>query len=477
MADAELQQEHVSHIGWVSIGEFQFAIDVAHLFRALKSGVPLVALPRRQGPVAGLLETTEGVLPVVDLRLWLSLPGEKSAEDVISDGAESMVLHLRDSSRQIGVLVTRVHGVQTIPDGAVKRVHHHSAKEEIFDQLVQWDGLPHTLPLLDSHKLLDLLQIWLDEDEHRQHSESALQQGSAQSKGVVLATGHRQIWLDAHYVRELIPAKQILGPQAQQLHNWAVLRWRELPVPLVSSYATTEARHAGYVAMIGLDSGEMLGLLVDQLVCLGEWHASGRVSDAGNDEPDTADAELFPEVMLDSQEKPVYFLDIPELFRRHPEAKLTVGATETSALKMQQVGRRNPVPYIIFDADGVFAIGADRIQEIIALDHAPDEDGIQWRGRWIPFVPLADWYPLPRNRDVQTEKLAILSGHGNEVMAYGIHSLRMMVPAGRGRFHVWPGKADQGQILEVPANGSYTMATVVNWSRQEQQIADTAEAT
>jgi hypothetical protein len=54
-----------------------------------------------------------------------------------------------------------------------------------------------------------------------------------------------------------------------------------------------------------------------------------------------------------------------------------------------------------------------------------------------------------------------LSGSG-DLAAYGIHALRMMVPAGRGKFQHGPERRT-GTDSEIPANGSYTMATVVSW--------------
>ena len=462
MQAAVLQQEQVSHIGWVSIGGFQFAIAVEHLFRAIKPQAPLMPLPRKKGPVAGLLNTGDASLPVVDLRLWLDLPVDTDLQETTIAEAGTIVLHLRDGGRQIGVLVSRVNGIQAVPAGALQRIHHHDYPEEVFDQVVQWDGLPQALPLLETGKLMALLQVWLDDADDQRQTVDVGQQQQSRRKGVVLATGQRQLWLDAHYVRELIPAQQILGAQTQSLHHWSVMRWRDLPVPLVSGFAGTNARRDGYVAIVGLESGEILGILADQLLRLSDWHSSGAQSDAA--EAEDTDAQLFPEVMLNGEDPPVFLLDLPELFRRHPEAILAKGAAGTASANTQQAGRRNRVPYIIFDADGVFAIGADRIQEIIAVAQEPTEQGIVWRGRWIPYVPLADWYPLPQNNSGRTEKLAILSGSGDQLAAYGIHALRMMVPAGRGKFHAWPGKKEQEQILEIPANGSYTMATVVSWS-------------
>jgi chemotaxis signal transduction protein len=466
MQGAELHQEQVSHIGWVSVGGFQFAIAVAHLYRAIQISQPLVSVPRRQGAVAGLLDTGEGTLPVVDLRLWLKLDKSKPEQEAATPEAGSVVLHLCDGQRQIGILVSRVNGIQAVPDGALKRIHHQSDTEEIFDQIVQWDALPQALPLLESGKLMNLLQIWLEQSEHLIQNDQLQQQEQQQQirrKGVILAAGNKQVWLDAQYVRELIPAQKILGAQTQSLHNWAVLRWRGLPVPLVSGFASADARRSGYVAIVGLESGETLGILADQLLRLSDWQSAGALDDVG-DEGNT-DAQLFPEVMLDKEQEPVFLMELPELFRRHPEAMLAKAAGTATTTSTQNTARRNRVPYIIFDADGVFAIGADRIQEIVAVNQTPTEDGIEWRGRWIPFVPLADWYPLPQAGSGQTEKLAILSGSGDQITAYGIHALRMMVPAGRGKFHAWPGKVEQEQILEIPVNGSYTMATVVNWSQ------------
>jgi hypothetical protein len=87
--------------------------------------------------------------------------------------------------------------------------------------------------LAGDRQLMASLQVWLDGADDQGQTVDVQQQQSRR-KGVVLATGQRQLWLDAHYVRELILAQQILGAQAQSLHHWSVMRWRDLPVPLVS---------------------------------------------------------------------------------------------------------------------------------------------------------------------------------------------------------------------------------------------------
>lgn len=464
----------------VRLGGFDFALPIVHVQRVLRPAIALRPLPRRQGPVAGLLTTPDGVLPVLDLSAWLRLPeaatagrvAEETRQMAGEEEAPGLVLVLQQGARRLGVRVSAVEGVRAVPAQGRHRLHHEVRPDELFDAVADWPGAPAPLPVLEVERLLDLLDTWVERPESAGQGERA---GSAlqEPAGVVVRVGPLRVWLPARLVLEIMPAAPAEKAGAAAAHQWSLTWWRGRPLPMVSlqpsgagagpgTRGDAGTGHRPCVVVLGEPHGAgLLGLRVDALDRLCAWPGKASTLEPGS-------PGLSPHldaVALEDGGAPIYRLDVDSLLQAHPERDLAraADAAGPAGLSVDRgAGQPITVPFIVFEAPALRCIAADRVREIVRWRGEAGAQGLGWRGRWVPLVgELTD---PPAGAAAAEPQLLMLTEAEEGVVARPIRSLRFMVPAGRGRLQRLARRGEAVlSLLSLPEQQPPLMVQQVDW--------------
>ncbi|MCL8023808.1 chemotaxis protein CheW [Nocardioides bruguierae] len=104
-------------LGGLVVGGVELALPIDALREVVPVPSSFVPLPTRAAGLRGAMRLREHILPVVDARAWLGLPGQDEPE---------IVVVVSDGDRMIGVLAERVRSVLTVPAGEM--VHFGAAE-------------------------------------------------------------------------------------------------------------------------------------------------------------------------------------------------------------------------------------------------------------------------------------------------------------------------------------------------------------
>jgi len=95
------------------LGETQFGVEIRQVLRIVRL-TPITRVPRAPHFLEGLVNYHSQVIPVVDLKKRLALPGGEEYEDA----ARLLIVELGEQT--IGMLVDAVVGISRLPDESIE---------------------------------------------------------------------------------------------------------------------------------------------------------------------------------------------------------------------------------------------------------------------------------------------------------------------------------------------------------------------
>ena len=123
MAFAGVAQEPSLTFALLALGDLVFGVQSDHLVKALMRPQALTLLPRSQGALEGVFNDRGQMVPVVDLRRWLS-PGQTP------EVACPQVAVLRASGRVLGLAISSVRGLLRVRRADVHPIHHGDGADD-----------------------------------------------------------------------------------------------------------------------------------------------------------------------------------------------------------------------------------------------------------------------------------------------------------------------------------------------------------
>lgn len=397
----------------------------------------LLPVPRRGGALAGMCPHEGGLLPVVALDRWCPM-GE--APD---PGDDRRLLVLRSGGALVGLAADAVLGVSPAPDSGPVRLHHEDEEHELFQSAVMLGGEPTCV--LEVGRLTRLARVWAerarldgeDADAATGHGRPGAPAASTQQPQrvahAVLSAGGLLAALPVVHLRQVVAAPPLdidfgRGAPVRGLCQWGQ---RKLPViDLAQRLCATPPAGPlpGWMAVVSVE-GAMAGLLIDEACQL-----LGLVpADAGDSE---LPAGLLPPVL--TVLGAVQPLDAAALLAGLPMATLPAGAASASAPAGGAAGgaaQRGSPPYLVFEADGLYASPVEGIAAIVPLPAdsarrlmAGDSPSLDWRGELLPLRLLPRYGGAAAPQQLPTLAV-VLAPPGGRPTALAIGRLQSWVPA------------------------------------------------
>ncbi|MDD0816009.1 chemotaxis protein CheW [Curvibacter sp. HBC28] len=425
----------------VQLGELCVAIPIDQVRQAWPRPASLQPLPRRDHALLGVMQLEGQSLPVVDLARWVDIPPAPASQA----GAER-ILVLQCGERQVGLLVQGVQGVRRVPTAAVQRLSHTPAPEEVFDALVQIEGLPQGAQLLEVSRLMDLAQVWHQAEAPAQgHAGAAdLNSGDAApaaraQRYAVLRLGQRLLGFPAVTLGELRP-RPVLQPFGHSPHT-GIAQWRgrHLPVLDLGTAWPPEGPRDSPPWLLVLCHGELaVGVLLHELRDM----VSLRPADRHAAPQALAELGYVQGLAQDANGDPIFLIDVAALIAVHPESQISRLPVQTSerapagASGQHASSRTNEQPYLVFEAGALLCTPVSGVQEILALRPeqvpAPGQTPapFAWRGQWLDLIDLPGRL-RPRHRAARAPSHVLVVQQAQRCQGFLIEEVRSIVPTGR----------------------------------------------
>lgn len=434
------------------VGSLHIGVPVEWVASAAASGARLVALPRRQGAIAGLLPTPQGCVPVVDIARWVPLPDTPPSPELQLAEPQPCYLTLHQGRQRLALRVDELLGLRRVQAQQVQRLHHHDDPEELFDAV-----LPATDPndpdaqpicLLEPQRLMQLLAIWSEDSPEAAdtgpaapgNTTAAAARGAQQPRVAIVKAGGQMLAVDMRHVAELMPMPALKTRLAPGGASAGFAAWRD---------GTLAVLHAGWAlglaatatpapfALVLCDAdGRAVALPVDEL--LGSEVVPLETVPA---DPDAAPWRGCR--WMDGDEQ-VELLDAIALLGALPEADLA----RPSARRKAETNRHNDRPYLVLSAGRAVALPVDDVLAVMDVGALPDtQTTLIWRQHQVPLHTPAG---------TAGGTLVAMLEHNGELTATRIDRLIGLVPAGAAEMRNLPGLAGlQGvQMLYLPAQAA-----------------------
>jgi chemotaxis signal transduction protein len=477
------------------------AVSANEVGQALQLAESAAHLPRSERTLLGVFEHRGQVVPVVDLACWGSLqpPGDGAAP--------AQVLLLHKSGRVTGIAIERTVGIALVEPGAVQRVHHENAGQELFHSVLQVPGFEQPFPLLDTEHLLQQTQVWVQE-------QPAIRQalgGSAASDSPPFTEGSivdgRPTHTETHVVVELgglrlaVPVQSVgtlmPAPAMQKLPNMAtgllgVFAWGARQVPVVRMHQALGLQQPApdsppepWLLLVRTDN-EALGILVDHFVAVQKFD-SRRLQPAGL----PLGAGVAPDPG-DPAGRPIQLLSVAALFSAMPVGAIGADpqrgtpAPGNASMAQSLEGRsRDGTPvsteaHLVFKAGRTMATPLKGIQEVVMDDAAtgaadlPRTTHFQWRGTLVPLLDLRlATEGVPSAAGAEARMLIVKEG--NQLTALVVEAVIDLVPAFVGTLVSL--QMNQGrtlQVLTAPIAGRQESFEIVDIGQQSLVFQDRA---
>lgn len=239
-------------VAFCRLGDVDFGVLAGHVVHAMPRPAAMGTLPRRSGPVDGVMDYLGQPVTVVDLRRWVPWRG--------TDAPASLVLVLRAAGRLTGVLIDSVQGVRTLPASRLRRVGHGDNGEEVFHTVVDCapaDGAgttaaPGWLPLLDCEALATLCALWSPADAPgaagpRQDVSQpvANHQPSRRASFACWRLGTQVVGVPTRHLLAMAPMQPLDTVIGGPSHVLGLLVWRGRHIPLLRPEALLGAESPG----------------------------------------------------------------------------------------------------------------------------------------------------------------------------------------------------------------------------------------
>lgn len=390
----------------VQVGNTPLAVTAPAVVQVVDAA-QAIALPRRAGALCEALPTRWGVLPLVDLALWLPCGA------ACSEGTRALVLR-DEAGRHVALRVAALGGVQR--HAGLVRLHHDERPEELFQSTVSWHDGSAPTPWLEVPRLMALSQLWaaalpapgLRAAGATPGGEAA---GAAESGAGVppravphalLRTGGTFWALPAQHLVQVLRALPLEfalppGPAVRGIVSW---QGRKLPVLDLAAWGRAQglddrspAATADAAVMAVVAQGDLaLALRVDAVQQLLDLPASG-----------TSTAREPLRRLLTPSVGEVQVVDVEILFSQLPEVDISRPRGAAAALPGGPV-RATPTPHhgpaggpahLLFEADTRYAAHVRNLLQVLPLPAALSERlrtagtvTLPWRGASIPVVAL-----------------------------------------------------------------------------------------
>ncbi len=430
---------------WVlaRLGGWQLAIPADAVEGAQQPAAPLLPLPRHRGPLAGLLATDAGVVPVIDLPAWVQMPAPADAAAAAPSALPRQVLILRQQQRRVGVQVDELLGVHRTAAAELSRLHQHPDPDELFDAVLQpRDGTAPAL-VLEPGRLMDLISLWAEaaglDPAGSAASAAAAPQAHAPEVALFRVAGAVLAIPPAH-VHELLPMPalgSVLGSHGAT-RGFAAWRGRMTPVvdaPWLLDQPPSAALPALAVAL-GDATGRQILLGVDALLGTAPQPPAGSIPSTG---PAWRGAPWAHDGAL------VQPLDVPALLDALPESRLPASA----APPPRTHSATNDQPHLVLQAGTSFAMPLADVLTIID-DGQLNVAQIAWQGRHYPIHQLG--------ADATGPLLALMEGTAGR-LALRVQRLVALLPAHAAERMPVPGQPGKTLLTAPHLHASYVVKT------------------
>lgn len=378
----------------VRVGTCDIAIPIDQVQQALPLPPQgLTALPRRSGGLLGVADVAGAAVPIVALERWLPL---ETAED--DPAVQPRLLVLQHAGGLVGLRVDAVLGVKAVAWADIRRVHHASDDNELFESVVPASASTPTLCLLEVARLMRLGQAWCAAAElapavPADAAASAPAQKSAGSlqRYAVFLIGTERWAVPVSAVERVVPLPAIELGLGKAQRSWAISQWQGRKLPLVDISAgrhASDRQSALWMVLLG-DGPLVLGLTVSacqQFVQLDQDAVARTPGDA-----------LRAGVVALPDGGQLQVLDVAKLFGLVPEASISrmASASANTPSGAVQLDATEPLPYLVFDTDQRYASPVAGIVGVVELPASAQEDLRQgrravlaWRGHTVQVVKL-----------------------------------------------------------------------------------------
>ncbi|MDP4074604.1 chemotaxis protein CheW [Acidovorax sp. A1169] len=390
------------------------ALPVNEVGQALPLNGPAAHLPRSERALVGVFQHRGQVVPIVDLACWGSL----LHADETATPAQVMIL--QKSGRMTGIAIERTVGIVLVEPGAVHQIHHDSAAQELFHSVLHVKGFEHPVPLLDTEHLLQLTQVWVQEQlAMRQALETSsasdsppAQQGSIDDARpapteahVVVGLGGLRFAVPVQSVGTLMPTPPLQKLPSLVKGLQGVFAWGQRKVPVVGIHhelglqlPSPDTPLQPWLLVLRTPI-EALGILVDEFVAVQRFE-SNRLQPAVT--------PLGSSVVSDPGDpagRPIQLLSVTALFSALPMGAIGSEEMQTLGQSGSSLGKGldgrsgdeanvSPEAHLVFQAGRAMATPLKGIQEIVKAEADEGEAALplathyQWRGTLVPLLDL-----------------------------------------------------------------------------------------
>lgn len=447
----------------VRVGACDIAIPIAHVKQALPQQ-GLTVLPRRTGALLGVVDVAGASVPIVALDRWLPI-------DASDDVAQQRLLVLQQGGALVGLQVDAVLGVRAVDPGAIRRVHHASDDNELFESVVSATADQPTLCILEVERLMQLSQAWCADAELgladvSKDPRAVAEKTSITQRYAVFQIG-AELWAVA--VETVQRVMQVPAVELSLGHKdlcWAISQVRGRKLPLVDVSAGHQASSPQDAPwMVILNHGPLiLGLTVTackQFVDLGKDSIARIPGDM-----------LLTGVAVLPELGKLQILDTAKLFNEVSLAAISQyeKTSSPSGEASDPVEALDPSPYLVFEAGQRYASPVTGIVGLMELPQQVRDDlrngksaALAWRGKTINMVTLPS---LSTTADFFDPTMAVLVQPPDEKLppvGIAIKRLSDWLPAhSAARRGMRMNAMGEFCMINAPGNAAITSVVVVD---------------
>ena len=435
---------------WVltRVGHWQLAIAADLVEGARQPTEPLLALPRHQGPLAGLLATPAGVVPVLDLPAWVQMPAPAGAPAPNAPTGLPQVLILKQGERRIGLQVDELLGVRRSAEADLRRLHQRPDTDELFDAvLAPRDAGPAAL-VLEPARLMDLVALWTDDGAAidglvpatAQAAQTAQTAQTPAREAALFRVAGTTLAIDSMHVDELLPmpAPTSLLGSSGATRGFAAWRGRMTPIvdaPWLLGRPPSLVLPA-LALVLGDGAGRHILLGVDALLGTVPQPPAGTAP---------AEGPAWRSTPWSHDGAVVQPLDVPALLDALPESRLATGGSPAPRAQ----AATNEQPHLVLQAGTSFAMPLADVLTIID-DGQLNVAQIAWQGRQFPIHQLGE--------DAGGPLLALMESEAGR-LALRVQRLVALLPAHAAERMPLPGQAGKTLLTAPHLQASYVVKT------------------
>jgi chemotaxis signal transduction protein len=383
----------------VELSGIRIGIPAACVAQVITRPCKLAVLPRSHAACEGVFHLGSQVVPLVDLRHWMSPPGPPAAAP--------LVVVLRSARRVIGLAVSAVHGMRQVPGAAINQVYRDASVDNFFDSVAAIDAEGGLIGLLEPLRLMEQVQAWTADCEALVEPASDGADGGPTSGPVTalqatFRLGGQVMSLPASAVAEVVAWPTLQRPFPSEMELSGTISWRGHHVAMLKASALLgrDAVDAdpSHVLVIQKDS-RMLALPVDQVLSVRTFAAAAVQASAAMG---MARADLFCGIAPLGDDTDVLLLNASELLDQFALSRVLLSDAQGQAAAMTDA---NADALVVLDVGVEWALSMSTIQEIVVLPEMLQEQAdyvlgvsgtVTWNGRILPVLDLCAGAPGAR---------------------------------------------------------------------------------